>query len=204
LHRVLVDDPGPLLAAAEAKVTKVLSQVPDHAFAHFCLGRIQINTNRFAQGIAECERALALDRNLAGAHAMIGIAKYRLGHPDESEAHIKEALRLSPRDTIAHVWLAVAGFAKVMLSREQEAVAWLRRAIEANRNYALAYFWLAAALAHLGRLDDARAEVQTGLALDPQFTLRRYRAGPGSDNPTFLAQRERTCDGMRKAGVPEG
>jgi hypothetical protein len=30
------------------------------------------------------------------------------------------------------------------------------------------------------------------------------RPSPGSDNPTYLAQRERIYDGMRKAGVPEG
>ena len=29
----------------------------------------------------------------------------------------------------------------------------------------------------LGRLDEARAEVQAGLALNPGFTLRRYRDG---------------------------
>ena len=27
--------------------------------------------------------------------------------------------------------------------------------------------------------------------------------GPQSDNPTYLAQRERIIEGMRKAGVPE-
>jgi hypothetical protein len=60
------------------------------------------------------------------------------------------------------------------------------------------------ALAHLGRLDDARAAVQAGLALNPTFTLRRFRAGTSSNNPIFLAQRERIYDGMRIAGVPEG
>jgi hypothetical protein len=29
------------------------------------------------------------------------------------------------------------------------------------------------------------------------------RAGGSSDNPTYLEQRERVLDGMRKAGVPE-
>ena len=38
------------------------------------LGIVQIFTNRAIQGIAECERALALDRNLANAHAAIGFA----------------------------------------------------------------------------------------------------------------------------------
>jgi len=199
----LVNDRTQPLAAAEATVTKVLSQAPDHAFAHFCLGRIQIHTNRAALGIAECERALALDRNLAGAHALIGVAKYFLGRAEENEAHINEALRLSPRDTIAYLWMAIAGLAKILIGRDQEAVAWLRRAIETKRNYAPAHFWLAAALANLGQLNQARAVTQAGLALDPAFSLSPVLMDRSSDNPTYLAQLERIIDGMRKAGVPE-
>jgi tetratricopeptide (TPR) repeat protein len=63
-------------AAAEATLTKALSLAPEHAWAHFLLGLVQIFTKRGAQGIAECQRALTLDRNLAGAHAAIGYAKY--------------------------------------------------------------------------------------------------------------------------------
>jgi len=48
--------------------------------------------------------------------------------------------------------------------------------------------------------------VQAGLALDPSFTIRRYRyaINARSDNPTFLAGRDRHIEGMRLAGVPEG
>ena len=42
---------------------------PENAFAHLCLGAVQISTNRAAQGVRHCERALELDRNLASAHA---------------------------------------------------------------------------------------------------------------------------------------
>jgi hypothetical protein len=59
-------------------------------------------------------------------------------------------------------------------------------------------------LAELGRLDEARAEVQAGLALNPGFTLRRYRDGAQSDNPVFLKGRGRIIEDMRKARVPEG
>ena len=64
-------------------------------------------------------------------------------------------------------------------------------------------FFLGAALELVGRHDDAYAEVQAGLALDPQFTIRRFRAGAQSDNPTYLAQHQRVCDSMSKGGVPE-
>ena len=67
------------------------------------------------------------------------------------------------------------------------------------------HFFLAATLANLGKLEEARAKTQAGLALDPIFTIRRFRLdGRESDNPVFLMQLERLTDSMRKAGVPEG
>jgi TolB-like protein len=191
------------LAAAEVALTKALSLAPKNALAHQTMGHVQIFTNRAAQGIAELERALSLDRNLASAHGLIGLAKFTLGRSEETEAHIEEALRLSPLDVNAFLWISFAGFAKLYIGRNEDAVSRLRRAIDTNRNYPIAHFWLAAALAQLGRLDEARAEARAGLALDPSFTVRRVRAGAMSDNPTYLAQRERIYDGMRKAGVPE-
>jgi len=53
-------------------------------------------------------------------------------------------------------------------------------------------------------LDEARAAAQAGLALDPRFTIRRFQRHLSSDNPTYLAERERVYEGMRMAGVPEG
>ena len=90
------------------------------------------------------------------------------------------------------------------LGADEEAVARLRRSIEINRTFPLAHFFLAAALADLGKLDEAQAETRGGLTLDPTFTILRFRAGQESDNPIFLAGKERIIEGMRKAGVPEG
>jgi TolB-like protein/class 3 adenylate cyclase len=200
----MTDDRVAGLSAAEANLTKVLSLAPNHALAHLWLGFVQIFSNRAAEGIAECERALALNRNLATAHGQIGNAKIFVGRGEETDAHILEALRLSPNDTNAYIWMFLAGAAKLYLGTDEEAVAWLRRGIETNRNWPLPPFYLAAALAQLGRLDEARSAVKAGLALDPTFTVSRFRAGASSDNPAYLAQRERVYDGMRKAGIPEG
>jgi TolB-like protein/class 3 adenylate cyclase len=199
----VTDDRTARFAAAEVTLIKALSLAPEHPQAHVLLGFIQISTRRAVQGIAECERALALDRNLADAHGWIGLAKVFMGRAVETEAHIQEALRLSPRDTSVFRWMQFIGAAKVQLNADADAVVWLRRAIEANRNYPLGHFTLAAALARLGQLDEARTAAQAGLTLDPNFTIRRFRSHVASDNPIFLAGRERACEGMRMAGVPE-
>jgi tetratricopeptide (TPR) repeat protein len=191
-------------AAAEAAAAKALSLAPDHALAHLCMGMVLGFTNRAAQGIAEYERALALDRNLAGAHALIGQNKLFIGRAEESEAHVLEALRLSPRDPWAYVWLLTAGFAACLLGRNEEAASWFRRSIEANRNFALCHFIYATALANMGRMDQARSEVAAGLALDPDFTITNFQSAVWSDNPVYLEQRARVIDDMRRAGVPEG
>jgi len=200
----MTDDRAARFAAVEATLTKTLSLAPNHAVAHYLLGIVLIFTNRAARGIAEFERALALDRNLAAAHGQIGLAKYFIGRGAETEAHVQEALRLSPVDTFAHQWIFFAGLGKQQIGAYEDAVVQFRRAVEVNRNHPLAHFFLAAALALLGRLDEARAAAQEGLALDSTFTVRRYRAGPSTDDPTYLAGRERNAEGMRKAGVPEG
>ena len=200
-----VADPIAAFAAAEAKLTKALSSVPDHALGHTWLGLVDIFTKRGADGIAECEHALGLDRNLAAAHSIIGRGKTYIGRAEETEAHVGEALRLSPRDTLANIWMTNAGIAKLHLGSWEQAAAWFRRAIEANRNSPQAYFSLAVALAHLSRLDEARFAHKAGLALDPTFAISRARAAwrAMSDDPTYLAQLEPIFEGMRMAGVPE-
>jgi TolB-like protein/class 3 adenylate cyclase len=200
-----VADPNAAFGVAEAKLTKALSSVTDHALGHTCLGLVDILTKRAAEGIAECEHALALDRNLAQAHALIGQGKILIGRAEETEGHVAVALRLSPRDTWAYACTNMMGLAKLHLGSYEQAVAWFRRSKEANRNFPSAYFNMAAALAHLGRLDEANSAVQTGLALNPAYTISRVRAAwtARSDDPTYIAQLEPIFEGMRKAGVPE-
>jgi TolB-like protein/Tfp pilus assembly protein PilF len=200
----LADDRVGRLAAAEAALTKALSLDHENAAADLLLGVVQMHTNRASHGVRSCERALELDRNLAGAHAQIGNGKIMLGRAEETEAHVQEALRLSPRDNRAYLWCLFAGLAKFHLNKEEEAVAWLRRSVEINRSFPSSHFLLAAALARLGHFLEARSESQAGLAIVPNFTVARFRADPLMDYPALVSGRARMIDGLRKAGVPEG
>lgn len=60
--------------------------------------------------------------------------------------------------------------------------------------------FLAASLAHLGRLDEARAEAELFLVGNPHFTTHHWATTePFRDAATL----EHFVDGFRKAGLPE-
>lgn len=59
------------------------------------------------------------------------------------------------------------------------------------------------ALAFQSKTAEAQSAVVAGLAVNPGFTIRGYRIGALSDDPAYLAKRERLLDGLRRAGVPE-
>ena len=65
------DDQTVRLASAEEALMGVLLRVPDHAYAHFLMGLTLTLTHRPSQGIAEYERALALDSNLVQKRPMV-------------------------------------------------------------------------------------------------------------------------------------
>ena len=57
-----------------------------------------------------------------------------LGRGEETENHINEALRLSPRDTNAYLWLMIAGIAKALVGSDEKAVALLRQGLRRARS----------------------------------------------------------------------
>ena len=190
--------------SAEADLGKALRVRPETADAHVALGLLRLHTNRAEQGIAECERGLAIDRNHPHAHALIGVGKTLTGRYEETEAHVLEALRISPHDRRAGMWLMIAATAKLWAGRDEEAVARLSQSIKLDPNEPMRHIYLAAALACLGRVGEAREAARVGLELNPGFTIARDRADTYSDYPVFLASRDRVHEGMRMAGVPDG
>jgi TolB-like protein/class 3 adenylate cyclase len=117
-----VDDRTEQIHSIEVKLNRVLSQSPNNAWAHDLMGRILNQTNRQAQAIEEFNRALTLNPNFAAAYALIGLVKLYDGHPEETERHELEALRVSPRDTDANIWVGWMGHAKLYLGAYEEAL----------------------------------------------------------------------------------
>ncbi len=111
----------------------------------------------------------------------------------------ERGLRLSPFDP----W-AFAAFHSLILGhfhrgRYEEATNAARKAVQSNPAHSISYMLLAAALAKLGRLDEAKSAAANVLKLQPAFHYRQQFAGVACTPELATALGE----ALRRAGLPE-
>jgi tetratricopeptide (TPR) repeat protein len=114
---------------------------------------------------------------------------------------IERARRLSPFDPYTFFYAFTVAIAHLGGRRFEQAAEWADRALHHKPRLASAMRVKVAALALLGDLDEARAELGRLLAIDPRVTIVGYRAYAAR----FLAPEvlELQVTGLRLAGMPE-
>jgi TolB-like protein/Flp pilus assembly protein TadD len=198
------DDRMTQIAVADAAVSKATELASASAYVHLTRGTVLLAMREPDSALREFELATILDSNLAEAHAYIGISKLYLGRAEETEVHVKYAMRLSPRDPFSDKWYLFIGVADLYLGKIEQAVNRLRKSVEINPSWGLYWYILSAALVRSGRQEEALAACSTGRRLAPNFTIGKLRAQPVSDSPVHLAHREQLYQALREVGVPEG
>lgn len=152
----------------------------------------------------ELEIAQSLGPQLPRIHARLGFMKIVLGRPQETEAHIADAIRLLPHDPELGTWQFWRGVAELYQSRVEKAAAHLRVAVETNPEYGPPWFYLAAAEYGLGHRRAAADACAGGRRLLPSFGVAKLRAASaGCIKREVLAQREQVWEALLKAGVPQ-
>ena len=117
------------------------------------------------------------------------------GRPLDAIESIARALRLNPRPPAWYLWLK--GEAEYASRQYENAVATLRcEATYGTPSRSI----LAAALAQLGRLDEARTEGRLFMADYPDFRIESFFDTQPFRNRT---DREHFAEGYRKSALPE-
>jgi tetratricopeptide (TPR) repeat protein len=109
--------------------------------------------------MALVDRALALNPNYARGWQMSGTLRVWASQPDIAIEHIKNALRLSPRDRVGNSILQI-GAAHFYARQFGEAVPSLLLAVQEDPSLSGSYRLLAACYAHMGRLNEAQEAVR--------------------------------------------
>jgi TolB-like protein/DNA-binding winged helix-turn-helix (wHTH) protein/Tfp pilus assembly protein PilF len=173
---------------AQARLASVVAVDPQ-AYDLYQRGRyIAFSNNRqeIAAAIGFLEQAVALEPNLAAAHALLArtySTRAFLVEPQQQDLDAKameevdKALKLDPDLADAYLargilyWTHRNGFA------HERAILEIKRALELNPSSAEAHHELGAILNHIGLLDGAEQELRTALRLEPTNVGVRYRIG---------------------------
>jgi adenylate cyclase len=168
-----------------------------NAEAHAALGNLLNLSGERADAIAENELALAISPNLAVAHFSYGCTLTSAGRPREGLASLQRYLRLDPRDPLLFGGLHMVAQAHYACHEYEEAVEAARRALRGYPDFPPTYRWLAAALGQLGRAQEAKAALDTAIALLPTQIVTFARNRPGWSSPE---SHDHVLEGLRKAG----
>jgi len=153
-----------------------------------------------AMAAAALDRALALNRNAALAWLARGIIHASRNQPEAAIAAVERARRLSPFDPYSAFYAVTIAIAHLAARRFEQAIEWADRALHEQPRMVQTMRVKIVALAHLGRLDEAHAELCRVLAIDPKLTIAGFRAYGRSSAPEVL---ELYVTGLRLAGLPE-
>jgi adenylate cyclase len=152
------------------------------------------------EGLELAHRAIALNGNSSAVCNWCGSALIFAGFFEEAIARYQEALvldRFNTRDPSNFAGVAVGHF---YLKNFDEAADWAKRGATRNPEHTTSFRYQAAALAHAGRLHEAREVVEALLVRQPNASLRRSREGNSLRHPWM---RDLYVEGLRLAGLPE-
>ena len=121
-----------------------------------------------ARGIGLMERATELDPSNAQARAALGAALLETGSPEGIE-HLRQGMRISPRDNRLAVWGALLARGLLRLDRTAEAIEAARAACRYDDKIFLPRIVLAIACAESGALDEAAAALSDARRLRPRL-----------------------------------
>ena len=177
-------------------VQKALALDDTLAEAHGLLGYLYTQKREYEKGIAEGERAVAL--NPGGATVLVNYATSLnfAGRSEEAIPLFQKALRLNPVgsfDNYNHLGLAL-----MLTGRFEEAVLAFKKALQVAPNSSWSRMMLAATYSEMGREKEARAEVAEALRINPRFSLDLFARRSLIKEQS---KRDKVFDALRKAGL---
>ena len=146
------------------------------------------------------DRSFALSTSSALALGFSSIVRAWKGDDAIAVEHAQLALRLSPFDPLIYLPYVSLAYAHFAARRFEDAAAAANRASQANPSFSVPCMLHAAALAELGRVDNAKVMAQRLLELQPGITVSSAIRSARYENPENIAA---LGSALRKAGLPE-
>ena len=182
---------------------KAIALDPKNADALYALGFNYTLAGEIQKSQGLMRQVIEINRNHAPAYFFYGQNLIRLGQPRDAISWIELAFALSPRDPLRSIFYSGIARARIAMGEDALAIEAARQGIAANRDHAHNHAVLTAALAHLGRMDEAKAALREFQRVQPGITVARYRQAQTANEPVAVKTNARLMTGLAKAGLPE-
>jgi adenylate cyclase len=153
------------------------------------------------RGRSLIDRSLALNPNSASGWAISAWHHIYAANGATALTDLERALRLSPRDAMAHYIYSGFAAAYCNLRQFEEAARWAERALEERPTFAPSHRWLAVALVNSGDQEGAANAVRRLRELEPSITVSKVANARTSH--AVDSDRQFYLDSLRRAGLPE-
>jgi adenylate cyclase len=147
------------------------------------------------------EQAIALNVHDPYARFFLGQCYFTAGEHARALEMFSATKQLGPNNPDMYHWAAMSAFSHFLLGNYDAALSWARKALYGNAGHLQVLGVRAAALAGLGRSDEAAKAAAEFMAHAPGLTVERHVRNFRWKNPADIA---RYRDGLANAGVPMG
>jgi len=192
-HLMLAEnvDQGRIKAMKCAEAAVALD--PADGVCQWSLGEASLIACQFDRARNHLARARELNPNDADILAISGWDHAVTGNPEVGLRYVEMALERSPQYISWHNW--TRGIILFLLGRFEAA---LRDFNLYNPPSSAILRWRAATLVQLGRIDEARADLQAFLAVRPGTTVSEVK-----QYLSYVLKLDQYLDSLRQAGLPE-
>jgi arylsulfatase A-like enzyme/Flp pilus assembly protein TadD len=151
---------------------------PKNYFLVAAYGVTLANSGRWEKSIEVLTQAVSLYDRDAEVWDSLGLAYWKTGDYVKAKAHFEEALALSPSDPVYNnhmgSFYVAAGLKLKSMNDVVQAEGYFNTAIAADPELAAAYNGRAGAFRIMGRIDEAIADWNKAVELDPAYDLPVY------------------------------
>jgi len=180
-------------------VQKALAMDDALAEAHGFLGFLYTQKREYEKGIAQGERAVALNPGDSTVLVYYAISLNFAGRSEEAITLLQKAIRLNPVGSFYNYLCNLhLGNALMFTGRYEEAVSAYKKAIQRAPNNMWPHIMLTATYSEMGREKEAQAEAAEVLRINPKFSLDFW-------GKTALVKeqsvRDKVFNALRKAGL---
>ena len=173
---------------------------PRSCFAFSLLSYLHAMQGHHEAAMDAVRRAIELNPYDMGARGVLGICHLAIGEHRQAVELFSMAVQRGNSDP-RFQWAALNAFGHYLLGQHDASLSWSREALLLNPNHLQGLAVRAAALAQLGRADDAAKAAETLLGHYPDLTVERHLRNFHWKQAADIAHYR---EGLLKAGLPFG